>query len=900
MLVAALLAAGYVVRLQNDTSTARSFSLRGATNSFTNWNVQVISGNANILGSLTSPGGWTTPELDPGADLDLSVSLAPLTGASDLENKSLLLTVLPDGSSTNVLDAVLLHALLVPVPVQVSLRALDQTGLTPDSIAAGENDINAPLVPVTDASTLDVQQEIHGGLVADDVTPLIIKLSADPAGLAQFADGVDFGLQASLLGGGTLNGNPIGQRLLLLHNGAWQTATDVVLTADSPDAYVQLTPILSDDVNLAAGQSPPQLDMDFSVVNQNSGDVAGDVRFAIRKPPIALLHGYNTTGDWGDDFVAILETSRPADFVQTVKYGQDQVTDLPSYAGFPVYENTVDPLDECAGEARLSLDRTMDPLHLNWAFTRFDVVAHSQGGVLARMLCNLNGNSVVTEPFSNAGNFYRGRFHRVVTIGSPHNGTRLLHYLLALDQQGKFKLWKTLPQLVAMFGVLSDVAQEKFDPFGPQFALVNNPDPSAPWYPDPSARFHLVRPTIDFGASPALGDETIAYLVLGLATTDGGASVIPRGSDGVVDFDSMGANVPPASVADNVFTVPPVNLISHAGPVGLFGALAPETESIVIAQHVIDALDQSPAEPVSDEFFGSFPLPPLLNASERDLIDNYAKNCSLQIAYNTLSILAHANFAGANYQYQITFPTNLPPVSPVAWSVQVYGPAGITTDGVELSPGGTNNNLVTITVDDALIGDVVLSATYVSTNNVVVTTSPVIVFSRQPAGATLVGIQVAPANITLPPGATFMPQVVAKYSDGSSSLRYVTADSLTVVSSQPAVVSVSDPLDWQLSSTGTALVTLTWSGFTAVSRLTVFDPAGSAPPSLSLANAGNGRLTLSWPATTAPWQLESSTALSPANAWQPVTATPLNAGGQNFMTLSVTNAQQFYRLQSQP
>ena len=55
----------------------------------------------------------------------------------------------------------------------------------------------------------------------------------------------------------------------------------------------------------------PELDVDFNVVDNASGVEAGDVQFAVRKPPIALIHGYNTTGDWGDDFKAILAISRP-------------------------------------------------------------------------------------------------------------------------------------------------------------------------------------------------------------------------------------------------------------------------------------------------------------------------------------------------------------------------------------------------------------------------------------------------------------------------------------------------------------------------------------------------------------------------------------------------------------
>ena len=907
--------AGYIVRVQNDTYTARTFVLCGATNSFTNWNVQVLSGNVNILNAMTSANGWTTPQLAPGADLDLQVSLSPLSGASVLENKSLLVTVLADSTSTDVLDAVMLHAMLVPVPVQVTLLALNQSGLTPASIQAGMNDINTPLVPALDPALLANQPQIHRGLVADGVTPLVIKLAADPTSIGQFANGLDFAFQASILGGGLLNGNSINQRLLLLQNGAWQVATDVVLTAASPIAYVQVTPILSDDVLIfPSAQSVvgitglPELDVDFNVVDNASGVEAGDVQFAVRKPPIALIHGYNTTGDWGDDFKAILAISRPYEagnnldnFVCTVKYGQDTQPGLQAFSGLPVYVNTTASLDNCAQMALQEFTETMKPLHVAWAFTRFDVVAHSQGGVLTRMLCSANANSYIPEPFRNAENFYRGRFHRVVTIGSPHNGTRLLHYLLTLNQANKLH---SLPQWVGAVGLLSEVAQEKFDPFGSQFAEVNNPVTSAPWFPDPAASFHLVRTVIDGGASPGLFDPTPSYKVLGLALPGGGAAILPRGSDGVVDFDSMGCsapdNVPPTPVPNNVFTLSPDNDVSHSGPLEVFASAASQTESTAVAQHVIDALDQSPALLAGDRVFGSFPLPPALNPEVETLMDEYASSNGFVILANWLLSSPQPHFVGSNYLYQLVFPTNLPPQGTVAWFVQVYGPSGITTDGVELSAGGTSNSQITVTVDGALVGDVVLSATYVSVSNIVVTTTPTLVVSMQSAGVTLIGVKVVPASIALPIGSTVSPQVVANYSDGSSSLRYVISNAVALVSSQPSVVSVNDPLNWQLSAVGSAQVTLTWSGFKVASQITVFDPAANTPPTLSLDSAGNGQLTLSWPGFTTSYQLESNGDLSATNAWQPVPTAPIRAGGESIVTLSVTNAQQFYRLQWQP
>lgn len=900
--------AGYVVRLQNDVPFARTFVLRATTNTFPNWTIKVLAANVNIMGAMTSANGWTTPMLASGAYLDLQVSLAPMNNASVLDNKSILIKSLTDSASTNILDAVILHATLVPVPVKVTLHALTGGGYTPVSVNAGKGtgNIDMPLVPVVDQAVLAQQPVIHGGLVADGVTPLVIELSADPASIGQFPEGLDFAFQANVLTGGSLSTNSINQRLQLLKNGAWQSATDVVLSAASPVAYVQVTPISSDDVWLS-GLNTVGLYVQFTVQGVADGIQAGDVKFTVPKPPILLIHGYNTTGDWGDDFKAILGAQRPFGFVRTVKYGQDQLPKLQVFAGVPVYENTVARLDQCAVMAKAAFDEISSPMHSTWAFTRFDVVAHSQGGVLARMLSNSQGNQIISTGFRNSENYYRGRFHRVVTVGSPHNGSRLLRYMLDLYQTGKLKPLASLPHFLSMVGVQSAVAQEKFDPFGKQIQELNDTSPGGRWQPDRDASFHLVRTVIDNGLSPGLLDTTPGYVAFALNTISGGAFVIPRGSDGVVDFDSMGANVPGSPLANNVFTLASANDICHAPPLVVFGATDSQTASTAVARHVIDALDQNTTQPAGDFRFDSFPVLPTLGDDEQTAIDAAAALVNFKAIASSIIIPsmqrtldADTSIQDQTYQYQIAFPTDLPPQGPVTWFVEVFGPTGITSDGVELSPGGTNNSQVTITVNAALVGDVLLSATYLSTNNTVVALPPIVVVSVPPDGATLTGFQLLPGSIALPVGTVVSPEFLATYNNGAKSLRYVAPGTVAAASSQPSVVSVADPFNWELTSVGTAQITVNWSGFHALSQITVFDPATNAPPALCISNNGNGQLSLSWLGFATAYVLESNGDLRQTNSWLPVATTPTSVGGWMTAPVAVTNTQQFFRLRWDP
>ena len=904
--------AAYTVRLQNDEAVARAYVLRGVTNNIANWAVKALAGNVSIFDALISPDGWTTPQLAPGAYLDLQVTLAPLPAAGVADIKWIQITALADSASNDVLDALRLHATLVRVPVKVTIHKVGPGGYTSESVHQGLTDINAPLVPSLDPDILaNNLTMIHGGLVADGVTPLVIKLEADHDAIGQFGEGLEFVFQASVpAGDNSLAGAALGQRVAWLQNGSWQSATSVVLSASSPIAYVQLLPILSDDLVIL--YQPPGVKVDFSVQDKTSGIQAGDVKFALQKPPIALVHGYASTGNWGADFKAALAMSRPYgqegsanNFICTVKYGQDYVPGLLTRevgaytVGLPVLVNTVAPLADCAQMLEVELNGAMLPLHSTWAFTRFDVVGHSQDGVLSRMLCNAAVTPTIAWPFRNGRNFNRGRFHRVVTIGSPHNGSRLLHYLLDLDQQWhNDRVWRSWFAPAGALGVFSQFAQPKFDPFLEQIKAIDNP--LGPWWPDPATRFHLVRMTIDGGNWPGSGDWTPSYVALGLTVDGGGLSVIPEGSDGIVDFASMGAQDFSTDPAANVFTFPKADAVCHAEPIQLFNAVSSETASPIVANHVIFALDQRSSMPPGDIVFGPFPRFPLLGASDQFTIDHFAETRQFAMLPAGPTLRPRALDADLSYQYQILFPSNLPPVGDITWFVQVYDASGITSDGVALALRGPNGSQVGVTVDGQLVGDVVLHGFYLSGSNTMVAIPPTLVVSLPPLGATLTGFQLLPASIALPLGTAVSPQLEASYSDGSSCWRYAAPGTVKATSSRPAVVSVEDPLSWQLSSVGAAQINVTWSGSMAASQITVFDPATNTPPMLSIQKTGNSQLSVAWTGFATAYVLECSGDLQQSDSWQPVATAPISAGGQSFVTLPATNTPQFYRLRWDP
>ncbi|MFO0734132.1 MAG: hypothetical protein U0361_24845, partial [Nitrospiraceae bacterium] len=356
--------------------------------------------------------------------------------------------------------------------------------------------------------------------------------------------------------------------------------------------YAYLVPVPADDIQPQAATGT--LTASLLVQNSDSDTDLEKWEFGLRKPPLALLPDYHTNGEWGAGVQEIFRTSRPADaksglsFLKVISVGQWVEGGDPLDRSVDSIASTTSPLEELVPTVWVAIRNEIEPLKQFWAFTRYDVIGHGQGGLLARMLCSLNGNGIV-DPFRNGDNFFRGRFHRVVTIGTPHNGSRLLRYISTLLKGDGF-LASVLPERM----VRGWLAGDKFDPWGSGIENLNKPLPSAPWFPDPDTRFHLVRTTVNDGLAPSLTHATFAETALGLRTV--GETVIPLGSDGVVDYDSMGADSPGIDTS-NVYTVPSALNISHvanplAGIDDIFGGHdGSQVTSTVVAQHAIGALD---------------------------------------------------------------------------------------------------------------------------------------------------------------------------------------------------------------------------------------------------------------------------------------------------------------------
>lgn len=683
-----------------------------------------------------------------------------------------------------------------------------------------EVDVDAPLALRPDAAVLgsSLAIPVTGGLVADGVTPLLIKLTETNATTAP----TTYRITLATTNGGSVAGG-LSSHLRLLKEGRFVAAdssgigtiTFPAHTTATADAFAYVSGIRSEDVSLSAGKTELACEISAQQVDDFGNPVglglSNKLPFVVRLPPIVLVHGFNSDGGWGADFKAALHATRPPDFVCELHYG---------ITHGDKYENTYGDLFSLAAlldrELQLQVEGRgllLPPWRNEWAYTRYNIVAHSQGGVLTRMLCAQkrfpwNPAADVT-PFRSPLNFHRGRFHRIVTIGSPQNGTSLLYYLLQLRDKrvGFFKGW-LLPHS------LDSLYQEKFDPWGTQIANINRVGCEV----DPTAKFHAVRAHISgtppifklIGlnySDPIFGSETGQQIVLPNISV-----AAPYSSDGVVDIRSQAVDYrTKGSLFDGAD-------VAHAPVANLFGTVNGETGYGPVATRASGLLDGDATE------FGPFALPNAASMVWKDRIDSFIEFLGEAIIddANLFRVAARGPKDVESYTYQLSpSPTAGSVYGGVNWFAEVFGPAGITTDGVALQVDAADPQKVTVVVQESVIGDVVLYASYNSTAGKLVYAQPVVVISR-PAGAVMSGISLVPAQATLVIGDAAVPEVWAHYTNGAKSRLYILPGvPLVLASSSPGVVSVGQDMVLRAQSAGASTITAAYRGFTANATLTV-------------------------------------------------------------------------------
>ena len=690
-------------------------------------------------------------------------------------------------------------------------------------------DAQMPLIPTTQMSALESSLEpVSRGLIADGVTPLIIKIHENGAAHTPQT------CRLSLIHTSQRYDSPLikglGQHLCLIQNGEIRTANEegeleFTIPAHPNSTYTLyafISPIESYDM---ANSSYYWELFDFearigllaSKENPEEGErFLAHRLFDVSKPPIVLIHDLNA-GESMKYLPSVLSNYRPAELIYPITYGckmnlKTGRLDNTANTIYPLFDydpnrSLVHILDQQL-KKEIEGTPTTERLWKEWAWTRYDVIAHGQGGLLTRMLCASEpvwGGQVL--PFRNKENFNRGRFHFIVTIGTPHNGTSLARYLLELEKLSNSLFSnQILPEELSFLKYFRD----KFDPWGPQMQIANHPNCA----PDPGDLFHLIRSFVDSNSE--------AYSLLGLKLSGnpywnkGTDIVLKGGSDGIIDGASQFEGC--SSVTHQS------GMIAHCEPAKLLGATTysyvtqmTSYDLITTAARLLTSRQSGNYNPDASPPFTPFTQPKTRDAAWKKQIEDFAALAIL--SFNPKILEFDWDTSGDIF---VKFAQNISgqassEVTPAAaraiqWSVVYYGPEEMDSENAATwvtdpqDPYG-----IQITPRENLQGDIVVSALYEEQENLFYG-APMRVYS-QPIEKEITAILCKPEDTILDVGAGLTPELWAIYEDGSQGRLFIDEDSeLELSSSNPDTLAV-DGRSLKALARGEATLSASWGGF---------------------------------------------------------------------------------------
>jgi pimeloyl-ACP methyl ester carboxylesterase len=559
-----------------------SFSFTDGTTTFTEKNAFVDPAAGEPLFAFITDGqgqilDWTVDlEVNPsgvlntGEEIDtfggcIPSVVHPCNSASDINSgdDDSIPNFLGNVASTNSVPGTWRRgefSLLDPVPLfgNTSLLNGPRISTDPNLLAAGTQIVNG--VAADGATQVVVRFVVRGGSMGQ---PVQFTLFNDQSVPAPSNSRTEDGSLSSLVDE-TQTGNTISVPTAPLLNSADEVAFAIY---HAPIDFVR-----PNNQNDPAAQNRA---VTIQVQIQGQDAVAGNVQ--IVRPPVALIHGIWSDRSTWDFFNPLTFSNGQSDSrfqIYRVDYKQhngDHVdTILSSHGG---------PIDQ------LLSDLADFKVRLNEAAIQFDVVAHSMGGLVTR-------DMTLDQRFLADSNFNEGLVHKLITIGTPHNGSPLVNELNSSGFVCK-TLFGLAGQTVA--GAVQDLS------VGSSFlAKVNNsPLPSL-------LKAHAIVGIAD------LTQQTASQLGLGLITKFVCTNVLPLGyfvlylgdgSDLLVPESSQHFNFSPAStfetVSDTIHSVAP--LVFPIGPdelnrVIMFPATniinpQPTTDPGIIPNRVINGLN---------------------------------------------------------------------------------------------------------------------------------------------------------------------------------------------------------------------------------------------------------------------------------------------------------------------
>ncbi|MEZ5327975.1 MAG: hypothetical protein R3F19_23255 [Verrucomicrobiales bacterium] len=707
-----------------------------------------------------------------------------------------------------------------PGPPHVSTISADVTMHRVDEASANnwQGESTNPIEPSANRDILGTDAtEISKGLVADGLTPLVFKISSKT--ITEETD-VLWTCEPKVAGQDYVEGGIL-SKMKSLRVAAWQPAAlgggNLVTLSPGGSGFVQLGAIKAWELDLSAA-GEPELTYVFKLLEPGQGGAVIDsLEFKIRRPPLVRIPSYPSE-EWGDEFMAEFRTGRHREFI--FEAGSPDAPEI--------------KLEMWVAKVRGFLETLRGS---GWAVTRADLLTHGTGGLYARLLCseiNYPANNKALN-FRATGDAFRGYFHRVITIGSPHLLLQgeLQMYVRALEKAlanlpTSRKIPNYIPETISRIPAYSRLT-------GIDGLAYVNRIGRLLVEPSKNVDFHLIATQIDASRSQAFDYLRLLRPALSEPRLNRLDLIAPVGSDGVSSIRNAllgGSTAGPG----RTWVMPP-DYAAFGDHGGFDFNFAPrQTHSANVGKIAAAALET----PDPRSFFPASEFPRAFDEVTVDIITNVTRKIRSEVQSALWATLfeillvqdgnggqaPRGNDNSTIFTFEVAELLGEPIAGDPSWWAEAYGPDGATIEGLDVRPIPGDPARVEVEVAESVLGDVVLFGSYASQGNAIVFGAPVLVTSQLPAAA-----KGAPdlelGSDTLDVGAVVGPVVYDNYNDGTRLRRWLTAADMVVTSSDPAVVDVTDEMNWVATAPGSTTITVGFDGTRAQIAVTVVD---SFPP----------------------------------------------------------------------
>lgn len=234
------------------------------------------------------------------------------------------------------------------IPLPLTFHRIDSK----DQVANLSDTIETSLQPKPDSTLLGLLPTFGGGLVADGVTPWIIKVNGIQPGRYTLTFGPFTGGSIANLQG----------RIRVLNGSTWSTSNVANLASENDTAYFYVEGIPATNVT----------GTEVTVTAKLTGNGQNFMKsIKVRKPPVVLVHGiFSDNKTWKPDFLEPIESVRGsatpdtgAAFVIPVSYASKTAS-----ATLP-FVSAARALDSALED---QIENSDHGLRKDWAFTRYD------------------------------------------------------------------------------------------------------------------------------------------------------------------------------------------------------------------------------------------------------------------------------------------------------------------------------------------------------------------------------------------------------------------------------------------------------------------------------------------------------------------------------------------------